>query len=302
MKSMKKVAALLLFGLAVFALSACGGGSNSSSDSSSGKVEVDSDSSEQTVVNAPTVEEQVVFDQDGVVVTVKGLTLGQELFSFGPELQVLIENNSSSNVLVQSRDGVVNGIMVEPYLSSEVTAGNKANSEITFFSSSLEKAGIEQITDIEFKLAIIDPNTYSDISASAPIIIQTSAAGSFTQTYDDSGTVMFDQDGIKIVAKRLDDQDSFWGADIYLYIENNTNQDVIIQSRDCSVNGFMIDPFFSSDILAEKKAFSEISFLQSDLESNDIESIDKLDLSFTIINADSWDEILKSDIITVNFS
>jgi len=63
----------------------------------------------------------------------------------------------------------------------------------------------------------------------------------------------------------LDREDSFRGADIYVYIENNGDEDIIIQLRDVSLNGFMVDLAFSSDVLAGKKSFDSITFFESDL-------------------------------------
>lgn len=245
-----------------------------------------------------TINEQVLLDRDGIVITAKSLETGG---IWGPSLKVLVENNSNKPVTVQVRDLAVNGAMIESIFSCDVVAGKKANDEITFMSSNLELAGINIIKDIEFKFHVLDTESWDTIFDSDIVFLTTSADASFVQTYDDSGFVALDKNGFKIVIKKLDSMDSFWGADIYVYIENNSSDDATIQIRDMSVNGFMIDPIFSVDVLAGKIAFDTITFMESDLSNNDIASIDNLEFRFHIFNSKSWDTLFDSNLITVTF-
>lgn len=245
-----------------------------------------------------TVDEQVVLDHDGITVTVKSLEMDG---TWGPRLKVFVENKRENSVTIQVRDLAINDIMVESIFSCEVAAGKQANDEIVFMSTDLEVAGIELIKEIEFKFHVFDTETWDTVFDSETITITTSAPPSFAQAYDDSGFVALDQDGFKIVIKYLDSKESFWGADIYTYIENNSDIDATIQIRNMSVNGFMIEPIFSTEVLAGKKAFDTITFLESDLTDNEITSIDELEFKFHIFETNSGDTILDSAQITVTF-
>ncbi len=245
-----------------------------------------------------TVDEQVVLDHDGITVTVKSLEMDG---TWGPRLKVFVENKRENSVTIQVRDLAINDIMVESIFSCEVAAGKQANDEIVFMSTDLEVAGIELIKEIEFKFHVFDTETWDTVFDSETITITTSAPPSFAQAYDDSGFVALDQDGFKIVIKYLDSKESFWGADIYTYIENNSDIDATIQIRNMSVNGFMIEPIFSTEVLAGKKAFDTITFLESDLTDNEITSIDELEFKFHIFETNSGDTVLDSAQITVTF-
>jgi hypothetical protein len=63
----------------------------------------------------------------------------------------------------------------------------------------------------------------------------------------------------------------------------------------------MVSPSFSCDILAGKRAFDSITFLESDLTDNDITVITTMELTFHVFNADTWDTIFDSDAITISF-
>lgn len=244
------------------------------------------------------VEEQVLFDQDDIKITLKSL---KDDSIFGPSLQVLVENNSEQSIIVQTRDSSVNDLMVETMFSANVAAGKKANDSITFMSSELEQAGISTIQNIEFKFYIFNADTWSEVLESEVITIETSADKSFVQDYDDEGVLVLDEKGIKMVIKKVNSSDSFWGTDVYVYIENNSDQDITIQSRDVSINGFMVSPIFSSDIVAGKKAFDSITFFENDLVENEITSIDNMELSFHIFESNGWNTILDTQPIEVTF-
>ena len=100
---------------------------------------------------------------------------------------------------------------------------------------------------------------------------------------------------------KKDDKNSFWGADIYVYVENNSSQDITAQVRDVSINGFMIDPTFSVDVSAGKKKYDTISFYESDLKDNDITDIKEIELKFYVFNADTWKDIFKTKSQKISF-
>ena len=251
-----------------------------------------------TPENIISVEEQVVLDQDDIKITIKSLSFDG---FFGPSLKLLIENNRSSNITVQVRNSSINDVMVEPMFSCDVASGKKANDEISFMSSDLKEANITTIKNIEFSFHIFDTDSWDTVLDSDLINLSTNADPNFVQTYDDSGFVSLNTNDIKIVVKKLDSEDSFWGTDIYLYIENNSASNITVQTRDMSVNGFMIEPLFSCDVSAGKKAYDKITFLESDLSENDIENITDLEFSFHIFNTDTWNTVIDSDNITVSF-
>jgi hypothetical protein len=245
-----------------------------------------------------TVSEQVLLDKDGIKITLKGFQLDG---IFGPSLKVLVENNTNEPITVQTRDTVVNGVMQTTTFSCDVVSGKKANDEIIIMNSGLDRAGIEVIKDIELKFHIFNTDTWDTIFDSEAIFITTTADPSYVPKYDDSGFVALEKNGIKIVIKKLNVEDSFWGADVYVYVENNSSEDITVQVRDLSVNGFMMSPVFSCEVLAGRKAYDTITLFESELEENGITSIETMELAFHIFNTRTWETIIDSDSITANF-
>jgi hypothetical protein len=253
----------------------------------------ESDSTTEEVI----IEEQVIYDENDIKITATGLEEGW----MGTELKLLIENNSSQNITVQARNANVNGYMVDTMMSADVAAGKKANDELTFETTGLNECGIESIATMEFYFHIFDSDSWDEILDTDVITMNTSIAETYTQTVDDSGDILVDSNGVKIVAKGLSSDSSFWGPGVILYIENNSQQDITVQVRDVSVNGFMVDSTMSEDVVVGKKAISAVQFFSSDLEENSITDITEVELYFHIFDLNSWETIFDSDVINITF-
>lgn len=245
-----------------------------------------------------TVEETVLMDANEIKITVKGLEDGL----FGTDLKLLIENNGDQNVTVQARNSSVNGFMVDTMMSQDVAAGKKANTTLTFSTSGLKDGNITTIANMEFSFHIFDTETWDTYYDSEMILVETSAAENYTQTFDDSGTEFYNANGIRIVGKGLSSEDSFFGPGLIVYIENETGQNITVQARDTSVNGFMIDTSMSQDVVAGKKALTAVTFFSSSLEENAIEEIESVETSFVIFDMDTWSDIAATEVIVIDFA
>ena len=302
LKSNKRYLSLLLILSMVLMVACSSSPGEQGNKQNSNATNVSSDNTQQETqkdkAKRETVEEQVLLDQNDIKITLKSLEFDG---LFGPSLKVFIENNSTAPITVQVRDSSINEIMVESIFSCDVAPGKKANDKITFMESELEYAQIETIQNFELKFHVFNSDTWDVIFDSTAISIDTISDQEYTQKYDESGIVALDENDIKVVIKRVSSEDSFWGADVYVYIENNTDQDITIQTRDVSINGIMVDPIFSSEVVAGKKAYDTITFLESDLIDNDIKSIDNMELSFHIFETDGWNAIMDTPAIEVNF-
>ncbi|NLI55246.1 MAG: zinc ribbon domain-containing protein [Clostridiales bacterium] len=243
------------------------------------------------------IEEAVLLDQDGIRVTVTELREDEWL---GPEIGVLVENKTERPITVQVRDVSVNGAMITPFFSCDVASGMQANGAISFYEADFEKAGITTLQSIELKMLAYDADSWETITLSGPVTIATNTAGTETQRFDDSGYPLLDQNGLRVVV-RGDAEESFWGKDIPVFLENHTGCDITVQLRDVSVNGFMIDPYFSCDMVDGTVAYATISFMSDGLETNGIDAFESMECSVLVFDLNSWDTIFETDPVSVTF-
>ena len=243
-----------------------------------------------------TLAETVLFDQDGIRITATDLSTDS---LFGPELNLLVENDSAQNIVVQPNYCMVNGYMMDGLLSADVAAGKKANDTLDFLSNALARCGIETITDIELDLVVSDGDSWQTLYETGPVILQTSAAEQYTQTYDDSGEEIYNQNGIRVVAKSVNDD--LFGMGIKFYLENNTDKAVIVNADNVSVNGYMMTDLFYSDLAPRSHAVDTLTLLGSELEDNHIDTITDAELSLQITDADYYQTIDSTAPITLHF-
>lgn len=242
-----------------------------------------------------TITEQVLFETDGIKVTAKEIVDG----FLGPELKILVENDSNKDITLGLDDIAVNDYMVTAFLYEEVAAGKKSNTSFSVFSSTLKDAGITNIGKLDLYFYIIDQNTYDRLYESDGIEIKTSLYDKMDSTVDITGDEMINQDGIRIVGKGLS-KDSIFGSGVVLYIENNSNRNITISSDNLSVNGYMITSFLHRPVKANKKAVDTIILSSSDMEENGIEQIDELALSIEAYDSDTYSTIFKTNELNFN--
>lgn len=103
---------------------------------------------------------KVILDSAGIKVTY----LGTEYDSFweAPVLKFAIENNSDTDVIINSTEESVDGFMTDIGMYSEVLAGKKAVEGMTMYAFEMEPFGITNPKAVEFKLSVSNRNDISD--------------------------------------------------------------------------------------------------------------------------------------------
>ena len=235
-----------------------------------------------------TVAEAVLYDQEGVKITVTGM----ETSFNGVDVKVLVENNTMKNLAVSCDNFVVNGITMYGYMYIDVAAGMKSNDSIFFSNEDLSQAGIEKLSTIEsYNAHLVDTDTYMTIKE-INFDITTSAIDYF-QLLDESGAVLYDQKGLTVIAKTITEE--YYGGCAVVLVKNNTGKDIIVQADDLSVNGFTITPLCSADIRNGSARFVEIDVTETDLEENGIEEIENITFTLSAINPKTFSDYFETD-------
>lgn len=286
MRKKSKLLAVLLC-MVLFASMALGSGESNSD----GKEIVSTEDGKSSKI---TIGERTILDNDGIVITAKEYVSDS---IFGDGIKLLLENNSDQTVTVGCKALIVNNYMISDLFVSELAAGKKSNEVMYLSSSELKAAGIDTVGQVEMYFHVYDSVTYDTIFDSECVTIQTSEYPNMDTTPDDVGTELYNENGIRIVGKTVD-EDSFWGTAILLYCENTSGEDIGVAVDEMSVNGFMMNPLFSATVYNEKMAIDEITIFSNELEENGITSIEDVELKFRIYNAETYSTIVESDTIT----
>ena len=245
-----------------------------------------------------TMKDLVLVDEAGVKITAKSIDYSGWM---GPELKLLIENTNDHSITVQARDVSVNGYMVDHTMSADVSAGKKANSSVTFQNNSLETAGISVISDIELSFHVYGESLAVTHLDTDLINITANQSSEQDHLYEDKGVLVYDKNNIKIRALGTEDE-SVLGKSVYFYIHNQSDTPITVQTREDSVNGFMVSASCSIDVTPGKRAIDNVTIYQSSLDENGIEKINEYEFYFHIYGSSLFDTIDQSDAITLTFS
>jgi len=147
------------------------------------------------------------------------------------------------------------------------------------------ETGTDPIVTTTTPIQTIDPATATQPETTAPQFEE---------------ITLVDDENCTVIVKSIDPNNLF-GYTLNVYLENKTEKELMFSVDQVSVNGFMCDPFWASAVSAGKKANEQISFSESDFETNGIKEV--TDISFTLNvydNADWTADYLVEETFTVN--
>jgi hypothetical protein len=222
------------------------------------------------------IQEKVLYDMNDLKITAVALNM---LPDSGPTLVLSVENLSEKRYGIKLKNSSVNGYMIYDDKEYTIPKGFNDNIEVIFNPLALNAAGIVTFTEmnIGFQISeVADESLYE----SDPVIVTTSMYGKYIQKYQFSGSVVINEGGLVIKVASMKQDDALFGKQIYIYVENNTENPISLETKDVSVNGIELPHYFIREIGAGKRACEPITFHDSDLVTNGVASIDELIMGF----------------------
>lgn len=111
---------------------------------------------------------------------------------------------------------------------------------------------------------------------------------------------IWNMNGIKITVLGLE-MDGFYGPEMYIEIENNTDKNLMFGVDDVSVNGYMMDPYWATSVAAGKKARETIYWFEESCIENGVENIHRVECVFRVSDKDTWATVIETPTIGIDF-
>ena len=156
--------------------------------------------------------------------------------------------------------------------------------------------GIEKITDVEFMIKVYDK--HQDEIMRSKMLSITTKAGSYKQKYDVTGFDIYNEGGIRLSARYLQQNKLSGDTELVFYAENNTKSAVVIMAQDVTANKKPVQPLFVITVEPGKKAVDTMVFYKADLEANEIKKINEIRASFKAFNND-LETIFETEVLKV---
>lgn len=201
-----------------------------------------------------TIEKTVLYDADGITVTANSL----EQTINGGRIHVTIQNDTELPVSFASDDIIVNGITVTDGYCIEAPAKGTASGKIDISYRSMDNAHITNIAYIESPDARIFENMEFTTIDTASFRIETSVSNNYAQLHPESGTVIYDKNGIKVqilgcvAGERV--------TDARLLVTNNTEGAIAIKCENPMADGKAITTWMFDTIYAGTSRYCFFEF------------------------------------------
>lgn len=326
---MRKIRVIALFLALVLSLAACGGG-EPTSEQQTANVSTENNVQEEETSDGATddqptdkpeeapdmdvdlevdsiapvqFEETTVVDNDQCSIIITGI---EEDNIWGYTLKAFLENKSSDKTYMFSVvTAAINGVETDPLFATEVSAGKKANEDISFSDTSFTENGISQFTDIELTFRVYDSDDWMADSIFEDSIhlypYGQDAAEKYVREAQETDNVIAENEFASVIVTGYS-VDPIWGYTVELFIINKTSDHTLMFSvDDAAVNGYMADPFFATTVGPGNCSFKEMSFSDTTLAENGITDIEEITFSLRAYDADEFgsDDFLNGS-VTLN--
>ena len=162
-----------------------------------------------------------------------------------------------------------------------------------WFQSSLDEAGITDVTDIELEWVVYDSQDWS-----ADFLLEEKfhyyplgedAVQPFVREAKDTDQVLVDNDVCTIIAVKSE-MDELWGYQIHLYIINKSDHGLTVGIDEAAINGEPCDPYWATMIYQDRAAFDAVTWGTTFLEAAGIDKVESAELPFIIMNSDDYSQ------------
>ena len=237
-----------------------------------------------------TVEEQVVYDADGVKITVTGL----EIVRYAPVLELRIENASGRQFGFDLAESALNDWMWDAslctyenndgdpdddgyYEETELLVDDGETLEFGLgFSNEYyyEPCGITGFGEIGFALHAYDPDSGDAIFTTPVINVETSLGADYPGLYRDIGTLAYEGNDLRILIAGMNSDE--YSTSVRVYINNYSDVPVLVTAESCAVNGAETEAWFGAQVSPGRQCLAEMGF------EGDIAGIEKLAVAFRV--------------------
>jgi predicted small lipoprotein YifL len=265
------VAAVMLSSLA-----ACGGGGGETTpvgDETVFDTQQETTSQQTTQSNevVATIEETVMWDNEDIKVTALNLTSNQ----YYHILNLRIENKTGRDLYVMASRTAVNSFVVEPIMGADVPANSTVEDEFKIW---LKDVDAKVIADIETRFSYSSSDRYLNRTTER-VKLETSAAASHDYSYDESGTVLYDADGIKIICQGFSDEGN---PMIYLSSTGELSEGCCVEAYKVYVNGKETYASYCEWVFTNTRNVAELELDDEDRDGNELGEVERLEVSFKI--------------------
>lgn len=265
----KRLIALILALLCLFALSACSSESKSADTTTAAAEEENTEPTNEIGQNGELIFEEAnsknLFENESCSFVLNRAQI-DSLSDYCWD--VTVKNTTASTLIFTVDEVYTNDFRFDPVWACRVEPGQTLDENIIWSALEMEARGITQITKVDLKLRVYDALDNSLEYANVSITNYPSGKSAYIAQKRNPRTtdvVLIDNNDYTIIVTGCDTEHR-WGLAMDLYLLNKTDKPVVFTAENVLVVGTPIDPQWSCTLPAGKQALSQMLWFESDLE------------------------------------
>ena len=168
---------------------------------------------------------------------------------------------------------------------------------MSLYATELENNGIETLGVVDLTFQGKDADKYDELFTTDPIEIVFDESDIQEENLDNYQLV-FEGSDVSVYYKGIEDGGFITDSKFKFLVVNNSDKTVTISADNMSVNDFAMTDLFHAECAPNKKTNEFISVYKSDLEKNNITTIEKLEFTLKCYD-DNYDTLWETDPITL---
>lgn len=233
---------------------------------------------------------QVVYDDQGLKVTADSI----ETDSTDTYIVLILENSMDQTITVTGENVTVNGYMIESYFSEDLDPDSEIYTGIDLPNYVLNAADITTIMEVSFQLSVMSYEEFTPLFDTDVISITTDQYDKAKQTVNESGTIIYDENDIKIICKGFM-PDAEGGLDLIFLVMNNSDRDIdfCLEDDKAVIDGTECANTLDAYVLAGNKGIFYLYILDENGET--VQDLQTVTASFLILDGENGEEIGKTE-------
>ncbi len=239
-------------------------------------------------LNKVEIQEQVLYDADGVKAVINGWKNDGE--SGGLMLTFVNETDKKLNLSIG--DIMVNGCIIPDMYATRAEAGQNAEETFMLPYDRLIENGITKVGGIKFEMIINVADDSGDTIYRGNCEVKTNFYDEM-DSKEPSGVLLFEGNGVRVYGISVDTEKPA----MLLCVESD--KDIGIEFKNISVNGVKLTDFDRFGVFSGSKVFRNIRLSQWELNESGIEKIENIEFTVMGFESNSYAEIFVSEPISI---
>lgn len=244
---------------------------------------------EGVTVNPSSAEGSVLYESECMKITFVNETKDE----YNRNLNFLVENFTDEQLMLAANDISIGDRMFDPFLYAVCPGGETSETAMEFSLIELERAGIDEFTELSFAFFITDGSSADGLETSEPVTLSLRSGAPLREV---EGEELYSDENMSIVFVEAFPSDLGAGY-ACIYVENYTDRNIAASVMDVYIDGEYVDTEMFELINAGKSKVCYMNFWDEGILTEDSE---KISFKVGLLEPETFEVVAETEDITAS--